>query len=112
LSSRLAKRHIAAMVAARKVCRGRARWASAPRRGIPPHSPTLADARNHRCLLNLSLKAVGCAAIRWRTRARGAAAEALKITADDLLASGSIYRSCRRRAGSHADPELAAAALG
>ena len=55
----------------------------------------------------------GCAAILWRDSGRKVeAAEALKLTAPDLLRLGSSTRSCRsRRGGAHTNHELAATLL-
>src|SRR5947208_1031053 len=56
----------------------------------------------------------GCAAILWKDASqRERAAEALKITADDLLELGVIDEIIAEPpGGAHADPEAAAAALG
>ena len=56
----------------------------------------------------------GCAAILWKDASqRERAAEALKITADDLLELGVIDEIIAEpRGGAHADPEAAAEALG
>lgn len=56
----------------------------------------------------------GCASILWRTSERAAdAAEAMKVTAQDLLALGVIDRIVREPVGgAHRDPDAACAALG
>jgi acetyl-CoA carboxylase carboxyl transferase subunit alpha len=56
----------------------------------------------------------GCAAILWKDATqRERAAEALKITAQDLLELGVIDEIISEpRGGAHADPEAAAEALG
>jgi acetyl-CoA carboxylase carboxyl transferase subunit alpha len=56
----------------------------------------------------------GCASILWRTAEKAAdAAEAMKVTAQDLLALGVIDRIvCEPVGGAHRDPALATAALG
>jgi acetyl-CoA carboxylase carboxyl transferase subunit alpha len=56
----------------------------------------------------------GCAAILWKDASqRERAAEALKITAQDLLSLGVIDEIIPEPpGGAHADPEAAAAALG
>jgi acetyl-CoA carboxylase carboxyl transferase subunit alpha len=56
----------------------------------------------------------GCASILWRTAEKAAdAAEAMKVTAQDLLALGVIDRIVREPVGgAHRDPAAACAALG
>jgi acetyl-CoA carboxylase carboxyl transferase subunit alpha len=56
----------------------------------------------------------GCASILWRTSEKAAdAAEAMKVTAQDLLGLGVIDRIVKEPAGgAHRDPEAAAKALG
>lgn len=56
----------------------------------------------------------GCASILWRTSERAAdAAEAMKVTAQDLLSLGVIDRIVREPVGgAHRDPAAACAALG
>jgi acetyl-CoA carboxylase carboxyl transferase subunit alpha len=55
----------------------------------------------------------GCASILWRTNEKAAeAAEAMKVTAQDLLALGVIDRIVKEPVGgAHRDPELAATSL-
>jgi acetyl-CoA carboxylase carboxyl transferase subunit alpha len=55
----------------------------------------------------------GCASILWRTNEKAAeAAEAMKVTAQDLLALGVIDRIVKEPVGgAHRDPALAAQAL-
>ena len=55
----------------------------------------------------------GCASILWRTNEKAAeAAEAMKVTAQDLLALGVIDRIVKEPVGgAHRDPALATSAL-